>query len=66
MLRPLLLLLPPPVLADADQAPGFVTPAACAGWKVATPGIISQPGVASPQSDFYALGAVGYFLVTGQ
>ncbi len=30
------------------------------------PEIISQPGAASPQSDLYALGAVGYFLVTGR
>lgn len=30
------------------------------------PEIISQPGAASPQSDLYALGAVGYYLVTGR
>ena len=29
------------------------------------PEIISTPGLASPQSDLYALGAVGYFLLTG-
>ncbi len=30
------------------------------------PEIISQPGQASPQSDLYALGAVGYFLLTAR
>jgi tRNA A-37 threonylcarbamoyl transferase component Bud32 len=30
------------------------------------PEIISQPGAASPQSDLYALGAVGYYLVTSR
>ena len=30
------------------------------------PEIISQPGQASPASDLYALGAVGYFLLTGR
>jgi tRNA A-37 threonylcarbamoyl transferase component Bud32 len=30
------------------------------------PEVITQPGAASPQSDLYALGAVGYFLVTGR
>lgn len=30
------------------------------------PEIISRPGSASPKSDLYALGAVGYFLVTGR
>ena len=30
------------------------------------PEIISQPGQASQQSDLYALGAVGYFLLTGR
>jgi serine/threonine-protein kinase len=29
------------------------------------PEIISHPGQASPHSDLYALGAVGYFLITG-
>ncbi len=30
------------------------------------PEVISRPGAASPQSDLYALGAVGYYLVTGR
>jgi len=30
------------------------------------PEIISEPGQASPQSDLYALGAVGYFLLTAR
>ena len=30
------------------------------------PEIISQPGQASPRSDLYAVGAVGYFLLTGR
>jgi serine/threonine protein kinase len=30
------------------------------------PEIISEPGKASPQSDLYAVGAVGYFLLTGR
>ena len=30
------------------------------------PEIISRPGAASPQSDLYALGAVGYFIVSGR
>ena len=30
------------------------------------PEIISRPGAASPRSDLYALGAVGYFIITGR
>jgi serine/threonine-protein kinase len=30
------------------------------------PEVISQPGQASPRSDIYAVGAVGYFLLTGR
>ncbi len=30
------------------------------------PEIISRPGAASPQSDLYALGAVGYYIVSGR
>ena len=30
------------------------------------PEIISKPGAASPLSDIYALGAVGYFIITGR